>query len=406
MHWAGFPYRLEELRGAVVVRADSAGFDLAGVHAGGALSMRGRIPIELEHPEEGVGFEAVIELQRLPVDGDLRAAVAVLAPEIDAPWQAAAPRGRLGGHVKVWRPQPGDPLFHDVRLDLEGVDLDLPAAPWRAVDLRGQIFLQGSGGETRIDFDALRGQLEHGAGSPAKLAMLGTIETGEHLASDLAYVVRDLDLDEQLGATLEEQGAQSPGTWDTLRPSGTVDLVCRHEIPRRGEGDSRLRLIVQLVDVRSESPILPRPADDMTGELSISDGEVRFRDLRGKVGDALVQFTGGIVRTLPAPDGRTELAFQVKANGVPVDGGLANLFSGPLHDAVLERDLSRNAGQGCVQDAPIGPQWRRRTEFSNRPIRDAHPQRPRAFWAIGGRLQSRQPERKRLGQPGSQGCRP
>jgi hypothetical protein len=120
MHWAGLPYRLEELRGAVVVRADSAGFDLAGVHTGGALSMRGRIPIELEHPEEGVGFEAVIELQRLPVDGDLRAAVAVLAPEIDAPWQAAAPRGRLGGHVKVWRPQPGDPLFHDVRLDLEG----------------------------------------------------------------------------------------------------------------------------------------------------------------------------------------------------------------------------------------------------------------------------------------------
>ncbi len=346
MQWAGFPYRLDGLGGSVMVRADGAAFDLSGAHGNGRLAMRGRIPLDPLHEQEGLGFEAVVDVESLPIDDDLRTAIAVVVPEIDRPWLDAQAKGRLGGRVKVWRPRAADPLFHDVRLDLDGVDLRLPARPWSAVDLHGQMFAQGSGSDTRIDFDALRGRLEHGTGDPAQLAMLGSIVTGgtasaTRFHSDLAFVVRDLELDGELGSTLERLGALGAGTWNTLRPSGKVDLVCRHERPESGA--DRLRLVVQLVDVRSDSPILLRPATHMTGELSIADGELRFTDVRGEMGGALVYASDGRVRSLPAPDGRTELSFRVKANGLPVDDGMANLFSGPLRQAVLDRKLEGRA---------------------------------------------------------------
>ena len=76
--------------------------------------------------------------------------------------RAAAPQGRFDGRVKVWRPAPTDPLYHDARLELGGVDLGLPMAPWRAVGLRGPLLLQGAGSDARVDFDALRGTLTNG----------------------------------------------------------------------------------------------------------------------------------------------------------------------------------------------------------------------------------------------------
>jgi len=340
MQWAGFPYRLDAVQGSVAARATGVVFDLAGSHGDGRLSMRGRIPIDGQHEEDG-GFEAVLDVQQLAIDDDLRQAVAVLAPGIDTPWRDSAPKGQLGGRVKVWRPHPDDPLFHDVLLELDGVGLQLPTAPWRAADLHGQMFVQGSDSDTRIDFDALRGRLEHGNDKPAQLAMLGSIATGKAAHSDLAWVVRDLELDAQLGRTLEEIGALGPGTWHTLRPSGAVDLVCRHELP--ADGPERLQLVVQLLEVRSDSPILPRPAEKMTGELHIADGELRFRDVRAQLEGALVQASDGRVFTRPAPDGRAEISFRVRANGMPVDDGLANLFSGPLHQAVIDRQLSGRA---------------------------------------------------------------
>lgn len=340
VQWAGFPYRLEQVQGNVLARASGVVFDLAGRHGEGTVAMRGRIPVDGRHQEDG-GFEAVVDVQRLAIDDDLRRAVAAVAPGIDGPWRDSAPRGHLGGRVKVWRPHEGDPLSHDVLLELDGVGLRLPAAPWSAADLHGQIFVQGSDSDTRIDFDALRGRLEHGGDQPAQLALLGSVTTGTDAHSDLAFVVRDLELDQQLGDTLEALGALGQGTWQTLRPSGAIDLVCRHEAPIGGS--PRLQLVVQLLDVRSDSPILPRPAEKMTGELHIEDGELRFRDLRAELDGALVQASDGRVFSRPAPDGRADISFRVHASGMPVDDGLANLFSGPLHQAVLDRRLKGRA---------------------------------------------------------------
>jgi hypothetical protein len=344
MQWAGFPYRLDDLRGSIVVLAEGARFDITGRHGTGSLTMRGRIPLETAGPGAR-GFEAAFDLADVTIDDDLQRALHVLAPDLDDAWRRAAPRGRLGGHVKVWRPEPTDPLFHDARIDLVAVDLALPASPWRATGLDGEVLVQGSDESTRIDFDALRGVLDNGT-TKAQLAVLGHIDASGTPGHDLAFVVRDLEVDDRIGTTLDELGALDLATWQSLRPSGKVDLVCRHDrnadgsAPDRGD---RMQVVVQLLDVRSAAPMLPRVAEQMTGELRIQDGELTFDDVRARLGDAQVQCWDGRVRRLAEPDGRTEIRFAVRAADFPVDDGLANLFSGPLHRAVLERQLRGRA---------------------------------------------------------------
>lgn len=340
MRWAGFPYELKDLRGSIRVRMADARFDLTGRHGDGGLTMRGRIPLDKKHgPEDG--FEAVIDLDQLAVDDDLRQGVAVVVPELDAQWQKAMPSGRLSGKVKVWRPLYEDPLFHDVRLQLDEVDLELPLAPWRATDLRGQVLVQGSGPTARIDFDALRGKLSNGVAEPARLALLGHLESGPDVVRDLAFVVRDLELCEQLGRSLDDLGALGFETWNSLQPTGRVDLVVRERVQPDAEPD--LQVVVQLVDVRSDARMLPKPAEHMTGELHIEGGELTFRDVRGELGGATVNCAGGRVRQAGPDDDRTEISFSVHAKDFPVDDGLANLFTGPLRKAVLERQLRGQA---------------------------------------------------------------
>lgn len=336
MRWQGFPYGLDDLRGSIRVRLNDAHFDVTGRHGDGGLSMRGRIPLNPDHrPEDG--FEAVITADQLIIDDDLRFGVAHVIPELEQRWRMAAPSGRVSGEIKVWRPQPDDPLFHDVQLSLHSVDLQLPVEPWRATDLVGQVLVQGSGAKARIDFDALRGRLQNPKTKPAQLAVLGHLESGPDVVRNLAFVVRDVELCEELGRSLSELGALDIGTWTSLKPSGRVDLVTRSLADDKGKDD--LQVVVQLVDVTSHAEMLPKPVEHLTGELHIQGGELTFRDVRGKLGQTIVNCTNGTVHQLPREDGRTEIAFNVHASDFPFDDGLANLFSGPLREAVRQRQL-------------------------------------------------------------------
>lgn len=353
MRWAGFPYRLDELGGTVRASHDDVRFDLRGRHGDGSMAMTGHLPIG-DDADRSAGFGARIELRSLAIDDELRQAVAVIAPELDEPWQKAAPSGRFSAAVSVRRPTVDAPLVHDASLDLEGVDLRLPVAPWRAIGLHGRAVVQGSGSDTRVDFDALRGRLQNDDPDEAQLAMLGNLVFGNGAQKDLTFVVRDLDLDPQLGSSLEELGALGPGTWESLAPSGRVDLVCRYRDTDERRDD--LELVVHLIDVGSDASLLPHRAEHMTGELAIADGELTFTDVRAELAGARFRGTRGRVRNLPAPDGRTEIAFSVSADDVPIDEQFANLFADPLHTAIKQRRPVGRADIGELQLRFLQPQ--------------------------------------------------
>lgn len=332
----GFPYRLENLRGTIQVSWPSVEFDLEGNHGSGSVHVNGLIPID--DSAEGPGFEVAMRLTDLDIDDELRRAVTVRAPAIDGHWIGCAPTGKCSGFVRAWRTGADSPFELDLRVDLTGVDLQLPTRPWRARELSGQLLITGTGDTVRIDFDALRGRLEHGSGQSARLAMLGTVIAGATTSSDLSLVVRGLELDAQLGRTLEELDALGTGVWDYLRPSGAVDLVCRHRLLEDGSDD--LDLVVHLLDVGSDAPILPRAARKMTGELHIAAGRLTFKELRAELGGKLVRCLDGAIQSGSIADDRTRIAFRVAANAFPLDRGFANLFSGPLHQAIADRGLS------------------------------------------------------------------
>ncbi|MCA8950235.1 MAG: hypothetical protein KDE27_12085 [Planctomycetes bacterium] len=341
--WGGFPYRLGALDGEIVVREAEADFDLEGSHGNGRVALRGRIPLAAAKTgdNDAPGFQVSVDVADLAIDDELRRAVKVMAPAIDTAWRSCAPNGKCSGVVRAWRATEDADLGFDLQIDVEGVDLRLPVEPWRARQLAGRLLIAGSGERARIDFDALRGELDHGAGLAAKLAMLGRVEYGGEGDSDVSLVVRGLELDEQLGRTLEQLGALGPGIWNYLQPSGSVDLVFRHRVTPNE--DTALDLVVHLLDVGSAAPILPMPARRMTGEVLIRGGRATFEELRADLGDQLVRCLDGSIETAPAPDGRTLIGFTVKAADFPLGGELANLFPGPLHRAIAERKLSGTA---------------------------------------------------------------
>ncbi len=347
VQWAGFPLRLDQVRGTVVARDAGVNFDLSGRRGDGRIGMTGRIPLANTVDERLAGFEALVHLERVAIDDTLRDAAAVVVPEIDAPWRACRPTGRLGGEVRVWRATPDAPLEHDLRIDCDDVRIELPAPPWYAAGLSGQVFAQGKGSDTRIDFDALRGRIGHGSGGGSPLALLGSIDSGKELRTDLTFVVRELQLDGQLGATLEALGAIGQGTWAALRPNGSTDLVCRYRHPEVDGGS--LELVAQLLDVGSNAPILPKPARRMTGELTVRGGVLRFDDVRADLGGAEVRASGGSESTQTAPAGRTANQHKVESDSIPLGAGVAHQLAEPQHRAIRARELAGRADVDALQ---------------------------------------------------------
>jgi hypothetical protein len=345
MCWGGFPYALEDLGGAVTMHPGEVGFDLAGRHGTGRLTLRGTIPLDLHSEEKVTSFAAVVELQDVAVDDALRAAVQVAAADLDEPWQASRARGRLSGTARVWRGAPDQPLHHDLRLQLSDGAFDLPCAPWRTEQVTGALLVACDGPRTRIVCDALRGRLGHGdtAAHWAPFSVSGLLERGGAAACELVFTVDGLALDNQLGTTLEAEAILPAGLWQHLRPSGSVDFVCRHR--RDTAGGMHTALDLQLADAASAAPMLPHPLTQLQGRVQVADGLVWFDEVRGLLGGNRIHCERGRIAKGTAADPRTTVTCTVRAPDVPIDAELGRLFPGPLGTAIAAR---RPTGRAAI----------------------------------------------------------
>ena len=336
--WAGFPLPLEKVNGRIIARSEGLEIDLEAAYSGGAAKLRGKLmsPLDQQDSLSLGSIDLRVEGQDVPLDDSMRTAVTALAPKLDAVWQELSPSGRANTLLHVHRAGADAEMRYDLTLDLDEGHALPRSFPLPVTKAHGQVFVHGIGEEIEVQVDAIRGLLQEARDAPAQLAVVGTLNTGKDgYSEDLTAVVRGLELDTELGATLERTGAVGEGTWDVLRPSGCVDLVLRQTTK---DGATSRRYDVLMRGVASNAELLPMPASDVSGELQVEDGKLRFSELRAHMGKAVVTCSDGYVGPSEQP-GRTEVAFRVYAPNFPLDDTFARLFVGPMKQSVTERQF-------------------------------------------------------------------
>ena len=207
--------------------------------------------------------------------------------------------------------------------------------PTRA--LSGPIFVHGQGGRSRIEVGGVQGLVDHGGSRPSSpIVVQGTVGASEAgYESDLTAVIRGLELNEGLGAALDEFGAFDLETWNLLRVSGDVDVVWR-QTKRIDEPTPHQELRIQLMGVRSGAEFLPAPAEQIFGDVQVYDGLATFRGVRATMADAQVHCPHG---SAWHEEGEAVFEAQVSSDDFPVDDRLANLLDGPLAQTYLDREV-------------------------------------------------------------------
>lgn len=335
--WARFPLPIAGVRGQIVARPQGLELDLQARTGDATATLRGRL---LAPPDGGDVSKGRIDLrivaERVPLDGSLRHASTTLSPNLDRMWDELAPSGACDTTLFVRRMSEHTDLVYDLQMNLVDARALPRSFPLPITHMHGEVFVHGRGEAVAVQIDAVRGTLQETDGGGCDLAVVGTIDIDDGYTEDLTAVLRGLDLTPEFGALLEDTGAVGRGTWDVMRPSGRVDVITRQQ-QEQGTPPVR-RFSVLMRDARSDAEMLPRPATNLSGELEIEGGELTFRDVRARVGSAIVTCSQGRVGPADEP-GRTEVGFVVSAERFPLDDTFARLFVGPLRKAVLERQL-------------------------------------------------------------------
>ncbi|GAB4141870.1 MAG: hypothetical protein Fur0037_08820 [Planctomycetota bacterium] len=336
-----FPYRVEFDRGSLVVDPAGVEIDLAGrsdENSEHDLSVRGHIA-----PDENGDFargpmELRVACESTPIDDRLKAAAVHLLPEVRRGWEVLNPAGDLACDLVVFRPAGEDAVRYDLELRVRDAVARPSPLDLLIENVRGTIYAQGKGHEHYLDVDAVRGELVTQPGTrPAAIAVIGTMCRNRPIGADFTAVIRDLHIDPTLAEALDRIKVLNRKTFEVLRPSGVADCLLHWQQATSGAEPSA-RLTVQLRKIRSDAPMLPRPATNVAGDLHVEGGVVRFRDLVADIGDARLVCRNGHVK--PTADGRgMEVAFQVSAERFPIDDDISRLVGGPFRQSILDRQF-------------------------------------------------------------------
>ncbi|MCA8941745.1 MAG: hypothetical protein KDB80_04225 [Planctomycetes bacterium] len=332
--WAGFPYRVNGLSGVIEIEPRGVFFQLQGHHGAARTDLNGRFPAPAD--DGPLGTELWIAASGVPIDDELATALDELGPDFRKTWNTLGPEGTADCELTIWGEGDGD-VSYDIRVDARraAVELDELAIPIRNIE--GPIFVHGTGGSSTIDFGVLRGEIANAPGTdPAELVMHGTgTTTAEGSELDLTSTIDHLQITDALRDAFDASGAFSRETWDVLRPSGFVSVVSRQRlVPGATELQHDLR--IQLDGVNSDAAMLPAPARNMTGSVTVLEGNATFRDLRCDMGDSRVFCESGYA--IHDQDA-TRIQAIVTSDEFPIDDDLANLLSGPIRETYLEREL-------------------------------------------------------------------
>ena len=351
VRWARFPLPVQDVRGSILARNDGVRVQVTGRHGEATVEVVGDLghfqPEDADHPH----LRMLARVQGLPCGDALRDALAVLAPESAQTWTELSPAGgSTAATVRIEQDRKDLPLRWSLQADLRGTGLQPSVLRGLQVrDAEGTLHMDGTGSTIRCRIDAARGTVPLGTGGTAQaVGMNGTIARGESQVMELELALRDLRLDEDLARQLDALGIVSLDTWRFLAPEGSAQALVR--ISGAGDDQASVVVDVDLLDAASRALVLPAPFTSVRGRLRADGQQVTFQGLRGTMADAALQVDGGSIGPAPGDPARRQVAFNVSARSFPIDERIANLFQGPLRDAVLAR---RPSGRADVQELAL-----------------------------------------------------
>jgi hypothetical protein len=363
--YSGFPYRLESVRGEIVFSAEKV--ELRSVSGRSGLG-RARLDGEILTPPDAGRSVDVEIVASLPIDERLERALGQSGSEL---FELLEPAGRLESVVAQLRADAGEPMDYRVLARVAEGSFKAAELPLRIGDAAARLLITPES----VEISELTGRCGPAGIEGRAKAYVGREPIGLNLSVD----AEGMDVAGQLLPALPESARQS---LDPLSPRGRCNLSVQYyhntpEIPAE-------KFYIAVVEPRGLAlahPALPRPLEEISGQIVLSPDRVALWDVHARLGDGKVQVGGEAL----ADGDETEAKLHFLAEALPLDADLLK----SLADSSIPLPLPLQPG-GTL-DANLQPlvlRWKRNDpgeDASTRPETepDAPPIRS---WSARGRL--------------------
>ena len=333
IEYAGFPYRLERLKGLVEIRGGVVYLrSLRGGRGSMGCTLRGKIPPAGSDER----FEVFLTATGVPLDERLARA---LPPASRAAYEACGLSGKVDVTNAVFRRRGDEPTDYRIPVALKDAGIRHRLFPYAITRVSGTLTLT----PRQVSITHLTGR--HGRGKinriSGKIIVRGP-SRGLHLEAEAT----ELELDEELRDALP---AGARRAWDVVDPKGIADVTLdlRAPLPAKAPqaasgpasrpatrpakgGDVDYRLVVSPRDLRIRYRHFPYPLRRVKGEVVIVPGQVRLEELTGWAGSAKVTLAGTI-KTTPGAE-RAEV--KIDTGAVKIDKQLLSAMPAEMVQAL------------------------------------------------------------------------
>lgn len=338
--WRHFPYRIDKLYGTIRILEDDVSFKLSGGRDPlTTLTARGRFHVP-DDPDAG-STEMHVHAKKVPLDTDLRRALATLNPNFGLQWDRFAVSGTTEVDFLAWQAPGLSRMSFDLRADLDDCLARYADFPIDLARISGPVIMHSNGFQTLAEIVGVTA-----VGGGGRLLMSGKMLFGSPAGNNEDAVAVDLDIagkgirldNQQLIDVLIEKDIMSRAVWDLSKASGTVDVVQR--ITRKASDETGVfekELMLDLREVSSRAELLPDTLTSLSGRVRIDkQKQIILEDVTGRVGEADITCLAGKIWRA---NGDVFIELELSATDYPVDRRLANLLTGKIKEAYLSRNV-------------------------------------------------------------------
>jgi len=292
----GFPYRLDDVRGAVTgvdTRVEIR--SVTGTHNGGGRAIvDGWVDVST-YPET---IEVRVRGKGVPIDDELIAGLEHTAAGAGATVRRFAPEAIVDLDVTVTRQQGDEESRISGNVSAVDAKLTLEDFPIPLVDVRASVDI------VRDRYRIVEFEGRHG---DARVTISGDVDArdSDAIAFDLDVNVTGLRADDEevwaaLRGVIDARGGTLPAFLDRMLPEGELDVEL--ELKQEATGDTRFRALIWPRGIDLVPSWFPIPVEGITGRIAFGnyrperpDDErfyVYLERLEGVAGDALVTCHG------------------------------------------------------------------------------------------------------------------